>query len=307
MSSSSSQRLSASAASSSSRVTSSLLPTSSRAPSSSSKIPISSSTQLQSTSAPLSITHLPSVSISQSSSSLNPTPTAVTDAQVAPLAHRTGVIAAICASIIAALLTALIVFFLCRRRRIRQRQLASSTSEQHHFMHELPTPREEDAPWRDTPPSTAGSGWPENANGSPWTAPGPPSVGRDRRSMKSIASFSGKTPHYTTRSRASASMSEVYGFGQDLAWREAHYEHPLPTNPSGSTPMRPQIDVSPPTPVLHHTTGSALPLVRNPSTASSINSEYSTASAGRSAPRDTIQDHQRNMSYQGQESRPGFF
>ncbi|KAJ6493448.1 hypothetical protein C8R45DRAFT_1073329 [Mycena sanguinolenta] len=284
---------------SSSRASSSLITSSSRAISSSSSRAISSSSKISPPTIPIASSTSGSPSSSQSSSTQNPSQAAIASATVTPLSHRPGVIAAISACIVAAVLIASLLFFLCRRRRKRQMQIGSSSSE-HHFMREQA--RFEDAKeWRDSQPSTPSSAWPETAT-PPWTAP--TTLAADPRSRQSITSL--KTPHYTLRSRASITDS-VQGFGQDLAWRDAHYEHPLPSreievippmpsvliHPSSS--MHPDIDVVPPTPpsgIIHHNMTPATPLKRNPSTASTVNSVYSTASMtlGRSVPDDIVEE-----------------
>ncbi|KAJ7263654.1 hypothetical protein B0H12DRAFT_1068973 [Mycena haematopus] len=174
-----------------------------------------------------------------------------------------------------------------------------------------PTRYEDAKPWNYSPPSTPGSGRVDAA--SPPLTPSTP-LTIDRRARRSITSLVSKAPHYTVRSHAS--MTDVYGFGQDLAWKEAHYEHPLPAH--ASTSMHPDIDITPAPPSMHseidvvpptppseinHTMTPAMPLMRNPSTASSVNSEYSTASMAlsRSVPHDI--NEEQDMPPEGQGSR----
>jgi len=131
--------------------------------------------------------------------------------------------------------------------------------------------------WKDSARSTAGSGWPEESPA--WPSPTPLRIERQRR--QSVNSVASRAPHYTVRSHAS--MTDVYGFGQDVAWKQAHYEDPLPAaSPLHLDHTHPAIDVTPPTPrsgIINLNVPSAMPLLRSPSTASSISSEYSTASA----------------------------
>jgi len=162
-------------------------------------------------------------------------------------------------------------------------------------------PRDEDPKgWKDSPSSANGSGWPEDVTPIPLRV--------DRQTRQSFSSsVAGKAPHYTVRSHAS--MTDVYGFGQDVAWREAHYEDPLPVvHPSQpATPMHPEIDVIPPTPpsgIIHHNMPSAM-LLRSPSTASSVSSEYSTASMVLPEPSvaSDIPKTPQDMPHEGQGSR----
>ncbi|KAJ6628161.1 hypothetical protein B0H10DRAFT_269544 [Mycena sp. CBHHK59/15] len=217
-----------------------------------------------------------STSISQSPSNPSQIPShASTDAQVAPLSHRPAIIAAVSASIAAVLLFVFFLFFLYRRRRARQKQLGSITLQDHSFLREH-SGDDDDKGWKDSARSTAGSGWPEESPAC--TIPIPLHV-EEVQTRQSVSSFSGKAPHYTVRSHAS--MSDVYGFGQDVAWQEAHYEDPLPVVATPDRAAYPAIDVIPPTPpsgIIHHNTASAMPLLRSHSAASSISSEYSTAS-----------------------------
>ncbi|KAJ7436907.1 hypothetical protein B0H11DRAFT_2362767 [Mycena galericulata] len=104
-----------------------------------------------------------------------------------------------------------------------------------------------------------------------------PVDGLQLRQSAQPSSPSARAPHYTVRSRAS--MIDVYGFGQDVAWQEAHYEDPLPIGgPAHSADIR----IIPPTPLSdlnhHDTTASATPLLRSPSAASTVSSQYSIAS-----------------------------
>jgi len=147
------------------------------------------------------------------------------------------------------------------RRSARRTQFDTTASPRQSFLRE--PSQEEDKGWKESA-RTVSSSWPDEQQPT-WTVPIPSRIEtRDRNS-----SFGGKAPHYTVRSRAS--VSDVYGFGQDVAWQEAHYEDPLPP--------RVAIGVVPPTPPsanMHHS--HSTPLLRNHSTASSISSEYSTAS-----------------------------
>ncbi|KAJ7670767.1 hypothetical protein DFH06DRAFT_1178892 [Mycena polygramma] len=165
-------------------------------------------------------------------------------------------------------------------------QVGSSTSS-HPIMHEYPAEADTTLRyWPTTPDSTASAGWPEDPARP---IPLPPGLGQRHQSLSTMA---GKAPHYTVRSHAT--MTDVYGFGQDVAWQEAHYEdplphpHPLAQNSAQIQPYaQPMIDVVPPTPrtgsmqqVDHMPTAASAALLRSASsaTASSMASEYSTAS-----------------------------
>lgn len=205
---------------------------------------------------------------------------------------KPGVIAAISASTVGALLIATLIFLLCRRRRKRHPEVVGGSSSARSFMRESPPPRDNEysKEWRvpESPPpharlnSQSGAGWPEDAPAPAWAVPPIPL----RQNTQSFSSLSGRAPHYTLRSHAS--MTDVYGFGQDVAWKEAHYEDPLttvtvkpPSQPGGSGSTHPDIGVVPPTPqsvIIHHNMPLAAPLVRSPSAASSVFSEYSAAS-----------------------------
>ncbi|KAJ6533446.1 hypothetical protein DFH09DRAFT_1181424, partial [Mycena vulgaris] len=124
--------------------------------------------------------------------------------------------------------------------------------------------------------TTAGSGWSEDS--TTWAVPIPLRV-EALQNRRSPTSFSAKGPHYTVR--AHSSVSDVYAFGQDVTWQEAHYEDTLPASPPPSRFAYPPIDVMPPTPpsgVIYPNTASAKPLPRSHSAASSISSVYSTTS-----------------------------
>ncbi|KAJ6471651.1 hypothetical protein C8R47DRAFT_746369 [Mycena vitilis] len=257
-----------------------------------------SSTPHQSIStSPFSSDDLPSISTSISistTSSANRIPSlaAIADAKSTPLSHRPGIIAAISASVVvAALFAVALVFFLYRRRRTRTRQMqAGSSTSSHPIMHEYSA--EPDTTlryWPTTPGSTASAGWPEDPARP---IPLPPGLGQRHQSLSTMAGNC-KAPHYTVRSHAS--MTDVYGFGQDVAWQEAHYEdplphpHPLTQNSAQIQPFaQPIIDVVPPTPGTgsmqqvdyHMPTAASAALLRSASsaTASSMASEYSTAS-----------------------------
>ncbi|KAJ6529926.1 hypothetical protein DFH09DRAFT_1411984 [Mycena vulgaris] len=209
---------------------------------------------------------------SPSSSSSQIPSLAPTSSQSAPLSHKPAVIAAIAASIAAALLCVIFAIFLYRRCRARQR-VGSITPSAHSFLR--PTPGDDnDKGWRDSGRSTLASGWADQP--SPRTVPIPLRV-EGVQTRQSVGSFAGKTPHYTV-SRAHTSVADLYGFGQDVAWQEAHYEDPLPV---GAPPDHPAIGMIPPTPpsgVIHHNIASATPILRSHSAASSIPSEYSTTS-----------------------------
>ncbi|KAJ7828748.1 hypothetical protein B0H14DRAFT_3466114 [Mycena olivaceomarginata] len=195
-------------------------------------------------------------------------------ARVTSHSLKPGVIAAISASTVGALLIATLIFLLCRRRRKRHPEVVGGSSSARSFMRESPPPRDNEysKEWRvpESPPpharlnSQSGAGWPEDAPAPAWAVPPDPVAAEH------------------------PDMTDVYGFGQDVAWKEAHYEDPLPTvtvkppsQPGGSGSTHPDIGVVPPTPqsvIIHHNMPLAAPLVRSPSAASSVFSEYSAAS-----------------------------
>ncbi|KAJ7160640.1 hypothetical protein C8R43DRAFT_993510 [Mycena crocata] len=288
---------------------------SSRAPKSS---PVSSSriAGLSSSVSPTTHSTAPSPSLS-SLPSLPTTPSpsssvqrASTNAQTTALAHRPALIAAISAAVV--LLILCIFGFLlyrrrCMRRSTRHTGSIGSTAQGRALIAHEAEDVYDDKGWRDSARSAAGStrsGWPLQLddgvpsaastyaipvpipvlNSAPAPAPTPRPIGIDRRQTRtaSVSSrLSLRAPHYTVR--AHASVGDVYGFGQDVAWQQAHYEDALPT-PSRA---QPDIDVLPPTPhsdsasannmVIQHDITNA-PLLRNASTASTVPSVYSTAS-----------------------------
>ncbi|KAJ7089008.1 hypothetical protein C8R44DRAFT_819001 [Mycena epipterygia] len=260
----------------SSQAAASSVTTSSRANSPSFSIPASTSIRSQTHSTTSSTSLFPSPPISATESSQIPSLHS-TDARVPPLLHRPGIIAAIFAPTGALFLLILLAFFLYRRRRARQK-LDVITSRDDSFLQYNPGEAEAKG-WKDSARSTAGEEWAEE---SPPRAI-PVTLHTERaHPRQSISSLSGKGPHYTVRSRTST-MSDVYGFGQDVAWKEVHYEDPLPAFASPNRTSYPPIDITPPTPssssgIIHHNMGSAVLLLRAHSAVSSISSQYSTAS-----------------------------
>ncbi|KAJ7443583.1 hypothetical protein B0H11DRAFT_2343836 [Mycena galericulata] len=251
--------------------------------SSSSKFPSSSSVrQSTSTSSSSSASFPLSTSISPSSPSQAPLRPS-TSAKITTASHQTVIIAATTASIAALILLLGLGFFIYCRRRSRRNQLDLITSQRRSILPENSTLADySDKDWKDTVRSTTGSGWPsESQPTSPVhrTFSNPlPVDGLQLRQSAQPSSPSARAPHYTVRSRAS--MTDVYGFGQDVAWQEAHYEDPLPI---GSPARSADIRIIPPTPlsdISHHdtTTASATPLLRSPSAASTVSSQYSIAS-----------------------------
>ncbi|KAJ7138316.1 hypothetical protein C8R44DRAFT_767231 [Mycena epipterygia] len=259
----------------SSQAAASSVTTPSRANSPSSPTPASTSIRSQTHSTTSSTSFVPSPSISATHSSQIPS-THSTDARVTPLLHRPGIIAAIVASTTAVFLFILLALFLHRRRRARQKRLDAINSHDESFL-QYSRGEDEAKGWKDSARSTAGADWTEES--PPWAIPIPLRAERVH-ARQSVNSFSGKGPHYTVRSRPST-VGDVYGFGQDVAWQEAHYEDPLPALDSPDRASYPPIDVTPPTPssaIIHHNMASAVPLLRGHSVASSISSQYSTAS-----------------------------
>ncbi|KAJ7023867.1 hypothetical protein C8F04DRAFT_1133154 [Mycena alexandri] len=203
-----------------------------------------------------------------------------TDAQTTPpLSRMPAIIGAIVASVVVVALIAILIFFIYHRGRKRRSKISSIISQQDPFMWEHPL--EADVRRKDPAHSAAEPGWPDEFSVSTISTPRPrssivsavstPLRGR-RQSSNALAT---KGPHYTIRSHAS--VGDVYGFGQDLAWQEAHYEDVVPMSGPAA---RPAIGIVPPTPSSE--TGNhdmpATSLLRNPSTASSVPSVYSTAS-----------------------------
>ncbi|KAJ7692447.1 hypothetical protein B0H17DRAFT_541023 [Mycena rosella] len=182
--------------------------------------------------------------------------------------HRPAVIAAVTASIAAALLTLYLVIFIYRRRRRRQ-NLASITSQQRSFLPKTPTNVENEGQ----------KGASARSTGQQFTAPGLQRVQRVQpQTHQIVRSSSAKAPHYTVRSHAS--IRDVYPLGLDMAWQEAHYESPLPVaGPSSHAPaVKPALDIIPPTPSSAMNDHAEAPFLRNHSSASSVPSQYSTAS-----------------------------
>ncbi|KAJ7443653.1 hypothetical protein B0H11DRAFT_2344034 [Mycena galericulata] len=249
--------------------------------SSSSKFPSSSSVrQSTSTSSSSSLSFPLSTSISPSSPSQAPLRPS-TSAKITTASHQTVIIAATTTSTAALILLLGLGFFIYCRRRSRRNQLDLITSQRRSFLPENLTDYS-DKDLKDTACSTTGSGLPsESQPTSPVhrTFSNPlPVDGLQLRQSAQPSSPSARAPHYTVRSRAS--MTDIYGFGQDVAWQEAHYEDPLPIGgPAHSADIR----IIPPTPLSdlsHHdtTTASETPLLRSPSAVSSVSSQYSIAS-----------------------------
>ncbi|KAJ6526387.1 hypothetical protein B0H19DRAFT_1275744 [Mycena capillaripes] len=274
----------------------------------------SSSTRLQpvSISSSFSINALPSTSLPQSSSAS----IADSESQAILLSHRPGVIGAIAVvTVVAVLLLSFLAFFLYRRqRRIQQMQVVRNERIFVHdpFIQEY-TRNTEAKGWAPSSSTTdTWSGSPaEEVSGSASkmiSIPFPLRVDRLRR--QSVTSLARSTPasHYTVRSHTSHVMGEAQSFGKDVAWKEAHYEDPGPlpifrdrpssSQPkmSSSTPLHPKkkINVAPPTPTPHSgvvfhpentnndniaPSKAAMWLLRkSTASASSVSSEYSTAS-----------------------------
>ncbi|KAK7058051.1 hypothetical protein R3P38DRAFT_1192328 [Favolaschia claudopus] len=233
----------------------------------------------------------PSISVAESIPSQDPAN--IVNAQSKSLMQRPGIIAAIASASLATLLLAALVLFFCRRRRHhRQVQLGSSITSQEVFMRDHP----HNENMEDSPHSLTGSaGWPSEE--PVWASQMQARLERwqSRQSVNSTLVSTGKAPpmpmpHYTVRSHASMinTNTDVYGFGQDLAWKEAHYEEPLPAVrplPPSNSASYPDIEVIPPTPraeIIYPNMPSAVPLMRSASTASSARSEYSAESMVRS-------------------------
>jgi len=198
--------------------------------------------------------------------------------------NRVVIIAATTASIASLLILLSLGFFLYRRRRSRQKRMASQPLP---FLCRSAGSYDETG-WKYSARSTTGSGWPgqDSEPTSPvqrtFPIPFPVECSQMRQSVGSSfgCSVGAKPPHYIVRSRASIID---YGFGQDLAWQDAHYEDPLPMR-IGSAQAQypaPAIDVTPPTPssgIIHHDLPTATSLLRGNSTASTISSLYSKES-----------------------------
>ncbi|KAJ7270249.1 hypothetical protein C8J57DRAFT_1508293 [Mycena rebaudengoi] len=191
-------------------------------------------------------------------------------------AHHIALIAGVTISVAVVLLLALLACIYLRRRRSLANRHNSQT---HAFLAQeeaLSPPYPESAPHSVSGYRSTWMGEPVSA--SP-TAPSFRAVER-LRARQSVPTLP-KGPHYTVRTRAS--LTDVYGFGQDLAWQDAHYVDPLPvaSAPAGEQ-HQPHIDVTPPTPLLgtahSRIPSSETPFLRSHSATSSISSEYSVAS-----------------------------
>ncbi|KAJ7183435.1 hypothetical protein C8R46DRAFT_515420 [Mycena filopes] len=255
-----------------------------------------SSTIRTSVSSTLSITSSQASTAPQVSSSSQPAFHPSTNAQSSSsssLIHMPAIIAAIATSVAAVTLIALIVFLIYRRRHTRaaQRRKALSIAfpDSPFAWEREPGVQDDDKPW--APP---GSGWPAPEELSlpvpVIPVPRPTTAERIRRpSSHSLGARGG--PHYIVRSHAS--VGDVYGFGQDLAWQEAHYEDVVPLSSGAPIPISPLalrsssigIVPVPLPPTLRPSSGgaAATPLLRNTSHASSM-SEASVYSRPSMAP-----------------------
>ncbi|KAJ7152886.1 hypothetical protein C8R46DRAFT_1042516 [Mycena filopes] len=198
---------------------------------------------------------------------------------------------AIATSVAAVTLIALIVFFIYRRhtRAAQRRKALSIAFPDSPFAWERePGVQDDDKPW--APP---GSGWPAPEELSlpvpVIPVPRPTTAERERIRRPSSHSLGARGgAHYIVRSHAS--VGDVYGFGQDLAWQEAHYEDVVPLSSGAPIPISPLalgsssigiVPVSLP-PTLRPSSGgaAATPLLRNTSHASilSESSVYSRPS-----------------------------
>ncbi|KAJ6616062.1 hypothetical protein B0H10DRAFT_1414458 [Mycena sp. CBHHK59/15] len=230
----------------------------------------SSSSTIQSTTRPFtSLSSAFSHPALSSSGQMSPQPSANStqvDA-VSSSPHQSAIIAGTAVSASVVLVVALIAcLYLYRRRRKAHNQRKGINYKPQIFLVRTPTQSD------DTERRSSANGWSQEPD--PWCVSVPDGP-RTRRSTASVA----KAPHYTVRSHAS--ISDVYGFGQDAAWQDARYVDALPIVPAVpphiDSEAYPSIDVVPPTPpsaALSHTT----PLLRSHSAASSIASTYSTAS-----------------------------
>ncbi|KAJ7926039.1 hypothetical protein B0H13DRAFT_1973292 [Mycena leptocephala] len=197
-----------------------------------------------------------------------------------------------------------------------------------HYPFKQAYPRNTEAKGLASPSSTTGSGsrWPAEDVSGPASRtisiPFPLCANRPR--LQSVASLAGsaKASHYTVRSHTSRMhvMGEAqHSFGKDVAWKEAHYEDPGPLpvfrgRPSSSqpkmsrsTPLYPEkkINITPPTSTPHsgvvfhpnnNTNNDKIApskaamwlLRRSTASASSVSSEYSTASASMIVPETSV-------------------
>ncbi|KAJ7924119.1 hypothetical protein B0H13DRAFT_1978805 [Mycena leptocephala] len=186
-----------------------------------------------------------------------------------------------------------------------------------HYPFKQAYPRNTEAKGLASPSSTTGSGsrWPAEDVSGPASRtisiPFPLCANRPR--LQSVASLAGsaKASHYTVRSHTSRMhvMGEAqHSFGKDVAWKEAHYEDPGPLPPKmlRSTPLYPEkkINITPPTPTPHsgvvfhpnNTNNENIApskaamwlLRRSTASASSVSSEYSTASASMIVPETSV-------------------
>ncbi|KAJ6533041.1 hypothetical protein B0H19DRAFT_1187127 [Mycena capillaripes] len=190
-------------------------------------------------------------------------------------------------------------------------------------------PRNTEAKGWASPSSTTGpgSGWPAESVSGPTSRmisiPFPLRVDRPRRQSVTSLARSTNPSHYTVRSHTSHVMGEAHSFGKDVAWKEAHYEDPVTVprpvyRPLGSQPkmsrstsLHPEkeIYVARPTPMPHsgvvfhpnnntNNDEAAMWLLRrSTASASSISSEYSTASMPHD---DAVVEESRSRYYSGQ-------
>ncbi|KAJ7183449.1 hypothetical protein C8R46DRAFT_1308064, partial [Mycena filopes] len=218
----------------------------------------------------------------QASSSSQPAfhPSTNAQASSSSLIHMPAIIAAIATSVAATTLIALIVFFIYRRRHTRaaQRRKALSIAfpDSPFAWEREPGVQDDDKPW--APP---GSGWPAPEELSlpvpVIPVPRPTTAERIRRPSSHSHSLGARGgPHYIVRSHAS--VGDVYGFGQDLAWQEAHYEDVVPLSSGAPITISPLalgssgIGIVPLPPTLRPSSGgaAATPLLRNTSHASTV-------------------------------------
>ncbi|KAJ7214872.1 hypothetical protein GGX14DRAFT_562903 [Mycena pura] len=197
-------------------------------------------------------------------------------------AHRTAIIAALTATIAAALFLGVVIFIFWRRRRTRARSPGQQNVMRERSADAVAGP--DDKGWLDS-----ASGWPGTQSMPTWAPPVAIPLRRASMRRASMSTLLGpgtpatpKTPHYSVRARESSMAG--FGFGQDIAWQEAHYEEVCAPSGAGvhSEAGVPVLCPTPPSAATFDTAGgaaSAVPLLRSHSTASSVSSVYSAASA----------------------------
>ncbi|KAJ7617820.1 hypothetical protein FB45DRAFT_215179 [Roridomyces roridus] len=205
--------------------------------------------------------------IASSASSTSSTPIVITHAgSSSKTSHQTTLIAAIATSLTAFIVLVLVVYYLYWHRGHTRRYADRGGILGAHRHRLFPSSKEEEKRWMS--PDTARAAWPSAygfpdptsptsftyAGDSPpispayqsFTEPAPVrhALLRNRQpstfSLRSSSHGHGHAPgtpksggpHYTVRGADRDSEGSRLGFGNDLAWQDAHYENPLPLRDS---------------------------------------------------------------------------